>query len=201
MLLWLSLEDLKKLEMESKSLANAMFKINKSDRRVLYVWSEYFVALRIKELHPEWNITVSGAVNSADVLCEKNGNKIKIQVKTGKWESYNFGSDVFCSGDASFGKGTQIRERRFNFLVFLILNETNIRETLVFSIDELNEISPRPNMVRYKETNNCLLSRVESVEKWEKWMKFYGINEPIYNVERDIVDNPSKYVNQWEKIA
>ena len=170
------------------------------DRRLLYIWAEYFMALQIKERHPKWNVDVTGGIRSPDVLCIKNGKKIRIQVKTGKWQRYEFGSNVMYSADASFGKGTQIRNRRFDYLVFIVIDGIEIREILIFSIDELQEIAPRLTWAGNPKTNPCLLSRMESIEDAEKWIKFYNITDSIYKIERDIIEHPEKYVGRWDKI-
>jgi len=194
----ITLRDLREIERGLKQLATLLLKVN--DRRILYSWSEYFAALQIKERHPDWEVKVTGAIGGPDVVSIKNDEKIRIQVKTGKWQRYEFGLDVMYSADASFGKGTQIRSKRFDYLVFMIIDGTKIRETLVFSIDEVQEVDARPTMAGDPKRNPCLLSRAESIEKWEKWIKFYNITDPIYEIERDIVEHPEKYRDHWDKI-
>jgi hypothetical protein len=82
-------------------------KVFQKDTRLFELWSEYFTALQLKELHPNWKVEVRGS--SPDVVCIEDDRKIRIQVKTGKWQKYHFGSDMMRSADASFGTGTQIK--------------------------------------------------------------------------------------------
>jgi len=198
----LTLEDLTLLEKNLKQCADLLSEKNEKDRRVLYAWSEYYVALRIKQQHPDWGVKVRGwAINSADVVCQRgDGASVLVQVKTGMWKKYKFGSDAFCSADASFGKGTQISGRKFHYLVFLTTIFTEVIDTLIFSIRELNQIGARPGMAQNSEGNSWFLSRADSIEKWERWLKFKNINEPIYDVERDIAENPFSYKDRWDKI-
>ena len=193
----IALDDLREIERDLRLIAD---KVLPQDRRCFELWSEYFTALQIKERHPDWEVKITGAIGSPDVVCIKNDEKIRIQVKTGKWRRYPFGSDVMYSADASFGKGTQIKKKRFDYLVFIIHDYIEIREILIFSIDELQEIDARPTMAGDPKRNPCLLSRVGSIEKWEKWIEFYNITDPIYEIERDIIKHPEKYVDRWDKI-
>lgn len=56
-----------------------------TDRRLFEIWSEYNTALEIQKRHPEWILTVR--TRSCDVLCEYNVTRIKVEVKTGKWQT------------------------------------------------------------------------------------------------------------------
>lgn len=194
----IELEDLREIERSLKLSADLLLKVN--DRRILSFWSEYFVASQIKEHRPDWEVKVTGFIGGPDIMCIKNDEKKRIQVKTGRWQRYRFGSDIMYSADASFGKGTQIRSKRFDYLAFMIVGRTEIREILIFSIDELQEVNARPTMAGDPKGNPCLLFRVESIEKLEKWIKYYNITDPIYEIERLIIEKPEDYVNKWEKI-
>jgi len=195
----MELETLREIEKNLRVLSKELMKLK--DRRVLYVWAEYYSALNVKERHLKWNVKVTGNISSADITVEtSDGRIIQVQVKTGKWQRYEFGSEVMYSADASFGKGTQIKKKRFDYLVLIITDDAEIKETLVFSLDELKEVGPRPSLAGYPKTNPCLLSRVESIEAYEKWIMFHKITDPIYRIEHDICEHPENYVDRWDKI-
>lgn len=187
------LDDLREIERGLKLIAE---KVLQEDRRCFELWSEYFTALQMKERHPDWEVRITGAIGSPDVVCIKNDEKIRIQVKTGKWQRYPFGSDVVYSADASFGKGTQIKKKRFDYLVFIIHDYIEIREILILSIDQLHEVDARPI---HNSKNPFFISKRESVEIGEKWRQFYNA-EPVYEIEVDIIEHPEKYVDRWDKI-
>lgn len=140
---------------------------------------------------------MTGSRRSADVTCYlPNKKEIKIQVKTGKWQAWEFGDDVLFSADAIFNRH-QI-EKGFHYAVFIIHeNYETIKEALVFSRAELKELNERTfgkNNVRY------MLSRVESIPMWQKYIDFQGSSYSIYTVERDMVEHPTLYRERWDKI-
>ena len=69
-----------------------------SDKRLFEIWAEYYTAVKIKEIHPDWNVRVSDG-RRVDVICEFNGETRKIQVKTGKWQNWPFSKGVLVSAD------------------------------------------------------------------------------------------------------
>ena len=166
-----------------------------TDRRLFEIWSEYNTALEIQKRHPEWILTVR--TRSCDVLCEYNVTRIKVEVKTGKWQTPTWDELVMKSADAVFSNYQIKNKDAFDFVVFYIHEDyKKVREILVFNREDLKEVRER----RGNRASSYFISRVESIEDLEKWMNKYVPPEPVFNLEKQLVDNPEQFRDKWEKI-
>ena len=124
---------------------------------------------------------------SADIyLPEKD---IRIEVKTGK---YSYGSYA-----ASFGKGSQIKEGKFDYCVFVTYDKNGIEECLIFSRKELMEVAekPRPKYARYPKTNPCILFRYNSLADLEE-----SLGKDALKIETELHIHPERFKKKWDKI-
>jgi hypothetical protein len=114
---------------------------------------------------------------------------VRVEVKTGK---YSYGSCV-----ASFRKGSQIKDEKFDYCVFVTYDENGITECLIFSREELIEVAekPRPKYARYPKTNPCILFRFDNLRELEKYL-----GEDALKIEIELHKHPEKFKNRWDKI-
>jgi hypothetical protein len=166
-----------------------------SDRRLFEIWSEYNAALEIQNRHPECTVTVGN--RSSDVLCEYNNKKIKVEVKTGKWQTWTWDELKMTSADAVFSEYQIKNKNAFDFVVFYIHEDhQKIRENFVLNRKNLEEIRQRKG----NRASPYFISRVESLEDLEKWMKKYIPPELVFDLEKQLVNNPELFRDRWDKI-
>lgn len=170
------------------------------DRRLFEIWAEYFTAVQIKERNPHWEIQVSPNIRD-DIVCNiKKGEervKIKVQVKSGKCQKWTWDELELIVADACFTPFQIENADSFQYAVFLIHEDyKKIREVSVFSRDELKEVIKR----RGNRASPYFISRVESLEVLKKWFKKYDPPEPLYELERCLVEKPEMYLERWDKI-
>lgn len=117
--------------------------------------------------------------------------KHKVEVKSGKlWTLH---------ASAKFGLGKQIRGKKFDYCVFVMIDRNSLEplKFLVFSRQELEDcLTPRPRMG--KKNNPCILffyKKIEDlVEKAEK------SGEPVLEIERKLHRTPEEFADRWDKI-
>ena len=116
-----------------------------------------------------------------------------VEVKSGKYDDKGW-------TDASFGKGKQISENKFDYCVFVAYSkddDSKVEEMFVFTIEELGEVAtPRPDMVKHPRTNPCLLFRCKSLMDYGDFMK----NRKSIKIEDALNEYPEKCDRAWDKI-
>jgi len=177
--------ELKELETMSKGLAIALKYIK--DRRFTNLESAYGECLVAQKL-VENNHVVEFKQPQFDLLVD---GKIRVEVKCG--ELWDYGAS------ASFGKGDQIREKKFNYCIFVIIDRVTFepKNFFVFSINELEECTILRPKWTMPDTSSALFFYKDFME-FEKDSKEKG--EPIFNIEKQLCDNPKLFDNQWNKI-
>jgi hypothetical protein len=99
--------------------------------------------------------------------------------------------------DATFSRFQVDKADSFHFAVFLIHEDyQRIMETLVFSREDLKEVSKR----RGSNASEYFVSRVKSLHAWEKWQNSFTPPEPVYMLERHLVNKPEMFRDRWDKI-
>lgn len=123
-----------------------------------------------------------------DLLIDK---KSRIEVKCGKL--YNYGAG------ASFGKGIQIVEKKFDYCVFVIIDQEDFKpkKFFIFKIDELEECAKLRPKLTTKETPSILFYYKDLKEFQEESRR---TGEPILNIEISLLSHPELYENRWDKI-
>jgi len=177
-------------------LEGALSEIHKSsskderkDAKLRSRYAEYLIALKLAQ--HGFDVHVKSGFKGPDLVV--NG-KDRIEVKTG---DYNKRGGAF-----SFGQGTQIADKQFDYCICIGFPEDGspkAKEILVFAREELREISePRgKNVARYPSTNPCILIRSYSEEDYLKSMK----KTDIRKIELSLIHHVSDYLNRWDKIA
>ena len=177
--------ELKEVKTMSEGLAIALnyFK----DRRCTTLQGTYAECLVAQKLL-EKNHVVEICSPQFDLFVD---GKIRVEVKCGKlWE---FGAS------ASFGKGDQIREKKFDYCVFVIIDQVTLepRNFFVFTLSELEECATlRPKMTM--KATPSILFFYRNFEEFKKTSEETG--EPIFNIERKLYNNPELFENAWDKI-
>ena len=179
--------ELKELEAMLEGLRIAL-KYAKDRRRFAVLegmYAESLVAMkllmnkRIVEFHsPPFDLLVDG--------------KKKIEVKCGKLWDYGAG--------ASFGKGNQIRENKFDYCVFVIIDKDSFKpkKFFVFSIKELKECTTlRPKMT--KPETPSILFYYKDFDEFEVESERTG--EPVFNIEKKLHTHPEWFEDRWDKIS
>jgi len=172
-------------------------KNERKDSKLRARYAEYYVASKLSD---RYNVNIRSGHRGTDLVLD---DRIKIEVKSGE---YNEKGGAF-----SFGNGHQISDpnennRGFDYCVCVAFSEdggSNILETLIFTLAELQEIKkPRgKNIVRQVGNNSCILLRNYTKES------YYQLNmldkmpeEDVRQIELDIINNPEEYVDRWDKI-
>ena len=101
--------------------------------------------------------------------------------------------------DASFGKGTQISKKKFDFCVFMTFDGSTPQEKFVFNRSELSEVTqPRPKMAKFAN-NSCMLLYHSEYDAYSRYLNRYG--EPEYEIEKELHQNPEKFNERWDIIS
>ncbi|NIO38691.1 hypothetical protein GTO27_13495, partial [Candidatus Bathyarchaeota archaeon] len=120
-----------------------------------------------------------------------NGN-VRVEVKSGKYE------DGYAA--ASFGKGGQIRDAKFDYCIFVSYDGYEEREILVFTRDELREVANKPRgrgVVRYPRTNPCILLRYDNMKDY-----YADIEQgERLDIEVEIHKHPERFLDRLDKIT
>jgi len=153
------------------------------DTRIFPIYAEYLVALRLEQLGFEAEVVNK---KSYDILLNK---KTRVEVKTGKYEE--------GGAAASFRKGDQIKDGKFEYCVFVTYDRLRTKEILVFRREELEEVAlkPRLNVARYPN-NCCLLLKFASLHDYLDWL---GGREEL-DIEVKLHKHPEEFLDRWDKI-
>lgn len=100
------------------------------------IWAEYYAVIQIQERNSEWEIKVSPNIRD-DVVCYigrgQERKEIKIQVKTGKWQTWDWRGVVLTSADAVFSPFQIEHTESFQYVVFFVhANYEEIKWVFVF---------------------------------------------------------------------
>mgnify|MGYP001027441132 CR=1 FL=1 len=184
--------------MKKEDLANAVEKLEAAvdaigmteheDTRIMPIYIEYWVANKIAD-KTEHETEIVNRRGYDILLSEKN---IKIEVKSGKYNGFVAG--------ASFGMGSQIRDRKFDFCIFVTYDiDLSPKEAMIFKREELEEVAskPRPEVTRYPKTNACVLFRYDTLEDYVRTID----EKNQLEIEIDLHKHPEKFVNRWDKIS
>jgi len=159
------------------------------DKRLTSYLAEYLVAFEIDKLG--YDATVFGIKRGADLfVCEKGQNIGEfVEVKSSHIDLNGFD----CA--ASFGKGTSIVKRQFNSCVFVVFENLQPIEYLVFTIDELEEVIKKKRGAY--PNNPYLLFRFKTMKDYEA---AFPNPEERLKIEINLHQHPERFRNQWNKI-
>lgn len=176
------------LENVLKVIQKSTLNGERKDTKLRSRYAEYLVALEFMELGLD--VEIRSGFRGSDLIVNR---KTRVEIKSGDYDQNG--------GAFSFGKGTQIAKRQFDYCICVGFDEKGgpeTKEILVFEIDELLEIKPRGrNVVRYMSTNPCILIRNYTEEEYLRSMK----PGDIYRIELDIIRHSESYLRRWDKIT
>jgi hypothetical protein len=162
------------------------------DERLMSRYVEYRVALELSKRGHKVQLLNERSDKSADIYIPDT--KIRVEVKSGK---FVYG---FCC--ASFGRGSQIKEGKFDYCVFIPYDKSyRIKEFLIFKRSELTEVAEKPHekCVRFRYTNPCVLFRCDNYEDLKSIFNYYG-EQPL-EIEEELHKHPEKFKDAWDKIV
>lgn len=151
-------------------------------------YAEYLVALELVKRKYDVQILHEREIKSADIYIPKE--EIRVEVKAG-------------TSDASFGKGQQIKEKKFDYCVCVNFDENRfytLEEFLVFKLEELAELAENPrdkDDVAHPDTNPCVLFFYQNYDDYLDKEK--GPKKKL-EIEINLIKHPKKYKNRWDKI-
>jgi hypothetical protein len=182
--------------MKNEELANAVAKLDEAmvalgmtgheDNRIMPIYIEYWVA---NELAKRGHTVEVMNRRKYDLLLPNEN--IRIEVKSGKYDG--------VGATASFYKGHQIKDARFDYCVFATYDiDYRIKEAMIFTREELLEVAekPRPSFAAHPTTNPCLLLRYNNLKDYIQKVEV----DKRLDIEIDLHKNPENYLNNWSKI-
>jgi len=178
-------EEIRSVVSALEGALNAFKSAGIEDTRIFAIYGEYLVALKLMPLGFDVEVVNK---RSYDILLD---DRIKVEVKTGKHED--------GSSAASFYKGEQIKDGKFDYCVFVSYDGLQVKEMLVFTRHELEEVALRPRgspIVRYPKTNPCILLRYDTLNQYLNSME--GLTK--LDIELELNKHPEKFINRWDKI-
>jgi hypothetical protein len=184
-------EELERVVVHLKKAVMELSSAGIADERIMSRYVEYRVAFELAKRGHVIQVLNERDVKAADIYLPKDG--IRIEVKSGKF--------VYGSSCASFGTGRQIREGRFDYCVFAPYDENGIKEFLIFSREELAEVSnkPRAKFARFPKTNPCMLVRCHSYDDLKSRLEPF--DENVLRIEEELHKYPMKFKDAWYKIS
>ncbi len=187
---------LKSLQKITKSLRDVFAELKHydlQDRDIRHRYAEYFVASELRKRGHKVQILGDRGDKSADIYLP-NDKKKRVEIKSGKCDEENWAY-------ASFGKGKQISESKFDYCVFVAFEKSDeaIKDVLVFTNKELQEVSEvRKNVARFESSNPCLFMYARNLKELDTWTHKNGVK--AFKIERKVHSDPRRFRDAWDKI-
>ncbi|MDH5787881.1 MAG: hypothetical protein OEZ40_06300 [Candidatus Bathyarchaeota archaeon] len=157
------------------------------DKRIAPYCAEYLVAK---------NLSLNG--HDVEVLQKKRGPDIHLK-DIGKYIEVKSGHSDLLYWDcgASFYNGDSIKKHKFDYCIFVVFNNLEPREFLIFSVEELREVAekPRPYPTTAFPNNRCVLFWYGNPKKYKENVK--GDN---LEIEVQLHQHPEQFIDRWDKI-
>jgi len=182
-------ENLEAVTTHLKKSIDELISAGIEDEKIMSRYIEYKVASELAKKHHTVQIANERERKSADIYLPEE--KVRVEVKSGKYEG--------CSC-ASFGKGKQIDEGKFDYCVFVPYHDNVLDEFLVFSREELADVANRKmkKFARFPTTNPCMLVRCDSYDDLKSLLDESG--ERILSVEKELHMHTERFEDRWDKI-
>jgi hypothetical protein len=160
-----------------------------SDRAIPCKYAEYLVAQKLAKRGHTVQL-LNRRDNSADIFLLDIGKRVEVK-------SCRVDEDGWAN--ASFSEGHEIQRKRFDYCVWVIMDDYGtVKHTFIFTVDELKEVcTKRPKLIG-QLSNQCLLLLAPSLKDFNDYVTKMG--EPVFRVEKDLLNNPAKYRDAWLKI-
>jgi len=202
--------DIESLEIIVDSFRRTMRMLPYYDRRIAEAAAEYFVAYQLSKKGFRVQMGKLKKDSTADIyLPDQN---IAVEVKSAQVDG--------TQATFSFGKGTQLRKKKFDIVVCVSIEESegrwNIGKIRIIRLEEIDDsLLSRAKKIAesyskgtrkarkeardwadHPDTNPCLLytygSMNEYLERVKKWRT---------RIEMDLHKNSKRYLNRWDKIS
>jgi hypothetical protein len=170
------------------------------DKRLTGYLAEYLVANELDKLG--FSATVQSGRKGVDIFVyEPNPEEEAKATKTGycivnastvEVKSSHIDMEFDCA--ASFGLGRSIDNSEFRSCVFVVFENMQPIEYLVFTIEELIEVTTKKRGTY--PNNPYILLRYKTLSEYERSVP----PEERLDIEIDLHKNPEKYLNQWQKV-
>jgi hypothetical protein len=192
----MKLQSLKRISRSLKVVLTEIGNAGLRDRDIRHRYAEFLVASALAERGGVVQVLGEREDTSADIYLPDS--RKRVEVKSCKASDDDGEVDWAY---ASFGKGTQITGRKFDYCVFVVFDKSSesVREILIFTREELEEVAKiRKGLATHEDSNPCLLCCAPTVEAYERGLKSWGIK--TLEVERNLRLHPKRYLNAWAKI-
>jgi hypothetical protein len=192
---------LKSLRKVTTLLRNVLVELKRNDpelkdSNVRPRYAEYLTALMLAEKGHDVQLFNERELTSADIYLPK-ATKKRVEVKT-----CLVSEDGWAA--ASFGVGTQIIKKKFDYCVFMTFGGSGNEgpeNIFIFTREELEEVATlkgRRGVALFEATNPCLLLYAPSSREYEDYVKKEGIK--AFKIEQMLCKHPEKFRNAWDKI-
>jgi hypothetical protein len=162
-----------------------------SDAKLRSIYAEWLVAYELAKRGHKVQLRNERENTNADIYIVDK--KRRVEVKSGKYDDKGW-------TDASFGRGKQISEGKFDYSVFVTFSkedDSKVEEMFIFTIGELKQIAdPGRNVAIFQKTNPCLLLRCKNLKIYKDYIK----DRKSVDVEDALNEHPEKYDRAWDKI-
>lgn len=164
------------------------------DRDLRHRYAEYMVASKLAERGRKICLLGHRRDTGADIYLADINKRVEVKSST---------IDEHGCAYASFQKGRQIREDRFDYCVFVRFGRAKrrtITDCFVFKLDELTEVTEaRPRLAAHPDSNPCLLICAPNLRVYKNCTTTWGVK--TLGIERKLSASPRTYKNAWSKIT
>jgi len=161
-----------------------LYKLEKSrDNRLLSYYAEYLVANKLSKKH---KVKLLKKRQGPDIELSDIDKKIEVKSSSIDMEHWLCG--------ASFGNGSSIREKKFDYCVFVVFENFKPIEYLVFSHDELLEVIQKERGTF--PGNPYVLYRFKNLEDYLKEIP----EKNRLEIEIKLHKHPEEFQDRWDKI-
>lgn len=163
------------------------------DGKLVERYAEYWVGRQLQARGHEVQFLKERERTSADIYLPNSA--IRVEIKSARVNESGFAY-------ASFGLGTQIKKKKFDYCVFLTFANTRTehpKDVFVFSRDELGEVAhARKSLAGHPDTNPCLLMYGGAFRKYNDQLREWRV-KPL-KIEMRLHKTPQQFRGKWSKI-
>lgn len=189
---------LESLRIITKSLRDVLEELKHNDLQdsiVRHRYAEYLTALKLAQHKHVVQLFDEREKTSADIYLPTI--KKRIEVKSALVDKDGWAA-------ASFGIGSQIKDKKFDFCVFMTFGgfgNDSPKNIFVFTREELEEVKNkkgRRGVAKFETTNPCLLLYAPSPKEYNDYVEDEGIK--AFAIERKLCKDSDEFKDAWDKI-
>ena len=186
------LKSLKRITNSLKDVFAELKNCGLQDHVIRHRYAEFFVTFELRSRGHNVQLLGKREDKSADIYLPDK--KKRVEIKSGKCDEDKWAY-------ASFGKGKQIRAKKFDYCVFVTFacNDETVQDVLIFTRKELQEVTKfRKHVAAHESTNPCLFMYARNFNELTAWTSENGIK--AFKIEKKVHRNPKKFRYAWNKI-